>query len=248
MIRPLLSLASLLAAYVVLAAPAPEPFKSGWGKPVDPSRDCKFVIKSDTLTIELPCGDHDLAPTRGRFNAPRLLRDVEGDFEIRIRVSGSFRPSSKSSVDGEDPKIAAGLVLIPADANCIRLEYGGRLRQGDLRIGPNFRILGERLWHVEQGWAVPWKQKRTEKEQELIYLSLERRGNVIYENLSPDGKRWYCGFNVELSALPAKLKVGLAAYSTSTEPFKATFDRFKIIRGERKGPEPVRSLEGKFAK
>jgi hypothetical protein len=98
MIRPILSLALLLAACAVLDAPAPEPFKSGWDKPVDPSRDCKFHIKGGTVTIELPGGDHNLAPNRDRFNAPRLLRDVQGDFVMQVLVSGSFRPSAKSSV------------------------------------------------------------------------------------------------------------------------------------------------------
>lgn len=100
MIRYIPALVLILDTCTMLAAPAPEPFKSGWGKPIDPNRDCKFVIKGSTLTIELPGGDHDLAPKRERFNAPRLLREVEGDFVMQVRVSGSFLPSVKSSALG----------------------------------------------------------------------------------------------------------------------------------------------------
>lgn len=69
---------------------------------------------------------------------------------------------------------------------------------------------------------------------ERIYLRLERRGNFIHHFISPDGEKWIDDFNVGLGNLPKKLKVGLAAYSTSTEPFKATFDQFKLTRGQKK--------------
>lgn len=45
MIRPICYPVLLLAVCAAVAAPAPVPFKSGWDKPVDPNRDCKFVIK-----------------------------------------------------------------------------------------------------------------------------------------------------------------------------------------------------------
>lgn len=236
------ALLSLLAACVVLAAPAP---KGGWER-VDPDHDCKIIIKDNTVTMELPGGDHDLAPKRGRFNAPRLLREIDGDFIMQVRVCASFLPSSKSSVDGEDPRVAAGLVLIPADKHCIRLEYGAYRRKGEQDSVPSFRMRGEQIWNVEEGgWELPWKQQIRKGKEERIYLRLDRRGNAIYRFLSPDGEKWYAGsdtrdgtiertISVEFSALPAKLKVGLAAYSTSTEPFKVLFDQFKLIREQKK--------------
>lgn len=229
-----------LVACQVLAAPAPEPFKSGWERPIDPDRDCKFVFKGRMLTIELPGGDHDLAPKRGRFNAPRLLRDVEGDFVMQVRVCASFRPSAKSAVDGQDPRVTAGLVLIPADKNYIRLEYKAYIRRNELRSGPAFRMRGEQIWNMYMdGWELPWKQQIRKGNEERIYLRLDRRGNSICWFLSPDGEKWYADSSdtpakgttsVDFSALPAKLKVGLAAYSNSTESFKATFDQFKLIQ------------------
>jgi hypothetical protein len=237
------ALGALLASYTVLAAPVPEPFKSGWDRPIYPNRDCKFVSKGGTLTIELPGGDHELDPKRKRFNAPRLLRDVEGDFVMQVRVCASFRPSAESSVDGEDPRVAAGLVLIPADKNYIRLEYKAYIRKGELDSGPAFRMRGEQIWNMyNDGWELPWQQQIRKGNEERIYLRLDRRGNSIYQFLSPDGEKWYAGssktpgegtISVDFSTLPAKLKVGLAAYSTSTEPFKVRFDQFKLIRGRK---------------
>ena len=245
MCRSIFALVLLLATCTILAAPAP---KSAWERPVDPDRDCKFAIKGGTVTIELPGTDHDLAPKRKRFNAPRLLREVEGDFVMQVRVSGSFRPSAKSSVEGEDPSVAAGLVLIPADENCVRREYGAYRRKGEQRTCPALRMRGERIYNMEMDWQLPWKPDPAAEKEAHIYLGLERQGDFIYEADSPDGKKWTYSFKVRIKDLPAKVKVGLAAYSTSTEPFKVTFDQFKLIKGERKGREPGIDFDTKFAR
>src|SRR5579875_2069608 len=205
----------LLAPCTVLSAPAP---KGGW-ELVDPDHDCKIVIKDKTVTMEIPGGDHDLAPKRKCFNAPRLLREIEGDFIMQARICASFCPSAKSSVAGEEPRVAAGLVLIPAGENCIRLEYKAYRRKGEQSNGPAFRMRGEQMWNMYvDGWELPWQQQIRKGNEERIYLRLDRRGNSIYRFLSPDGKNWYAGsdmrpgigtVSVELSDLPAKLKVGL---------------------------------------
>jgi hypothetical protein len=245
MCRSILALVLLGATCTLLAAPAP---KSIWDRPIDPDRDCKIVIKDGIATIKLPGTDHDLAPKRGRFNAPRLLRDLTGDFVMQVRVSGSFRPSAKSAVDKEEPSVAAGLVLIPADDNCIRLEYGAYCRKGEQRSCPAFRMRGEKIVNIELDWQVPWKLDPAGEKEGHVYLSLERRGNFIYEAYSPDGKKWTYDIKVVIKGLPEKVEVGLAAYSTSTEPFKVRFDQFKLIRGERKGREPGAVFDTKFAR
>ena len=246
MIRLICSLLLLLIAYVVFAAPAP---KGGWDRPIDPVDDCKIISKKGTVTIELPGTYHDLSPKRNRFNAPRLLRDVEGDFVMQVRVCGSFRPSAKSSVEGKSPRVAAGLVLIAPDKDYIRLEYesyrymeelrrkgnGGEKverRKGDLRNGPAFKMLGTQ--NVQGELEPPWKQDHQAKEEQ-IYLRFERQGNVFRQAISPDGKAWTTFASSEgFLNLPRTLKVGLAAYSTSTEPFKVRFDQFKLIRAKKK--------------
>jgi len=233
MCRFIFALVLLLATCTVLGAPAP---KGSWDRPIDPDQDCKFASRGGTVTIEIPGTDHDLAPKRKRFNAPRVLRQVEGDFVMQARVSGSFHPSPKSSADGEDPSVAAGLVLIPADGNCIRLEYGAYRRKGEQRSCPAFRVRGEQLINLEIDWDVPRKKDTHAKTEEDIYSRLVRRGHFIYEAISPDGEEWTYEYRLEDRKLPAKLKVGLAAYSTSTEPFKAHFDKFKLQLG-RSGEE-----------
>jgi hypothetical protein len=189
-------------------------------------------------------------PKRKRFNAPRLIRELEGDFVMQVRVCGSFRPSAKSSVEGKSPRVAAGLVLIAADKDYIRLEYEchrrteaerapnkgvpkeKQRRKPELRIGPAFKMLGTQ--NVQGELEPPWKQDHKAKEEQ-IYLRFERQGNVFRQAISPDGKAWTTFASGEgFLNLPRTLKVGLAAYSTSTEPFKVRFDKFKLVEGQQK--------------
>jgi regulation of enolase protein 1 (concanavalin A-like superfamily) len=230
--RSTYALGALLVAFTVLAAPAPVPFKTGWNKPVDPHHDCKFAIKGSTLTIEVPGSDHDFAPKRRLFNAPRLLRDIEGDFLLQVRVSGTFNPSAKSTVEGETPSVAAGLLLIPDDENCVRLEYSVFRHRDRLTNAYSIRTRGERIWNTETGGIQTniknWPQG-TELKQ--FYLRMERRGDFVYFRVNTEDREWKQGnINMGIPHLPAKVKVGLAAYSNSTEPFKPTFDEFKLIR------------------
>jgi hypothetical protein len=236
MCRSICALGLVLAAYTLPAtpAPAPEPFKSGWNRPVDPDRDCKFVFRGGTVTIELPGSDHDLAPKRGLFNAPRILRDVKGDFLMEVRVSGSFRPSVKSSAKGEKPSVAAGLVMINDEKECIRLEYGVYRQKEEQYKSPAFRMEADRDIAFCMHWPVPWEKDVQARNEEHIYLRLDRRGRFIYQALSPDGKNWTYQARIDDPKMSAKLKIGLAAYSTSAEPFKPCFDRFKLHLGRAK--------------
>ena len=124
MSRSILSVAYFLCACIALAAPAPSnvPWVTGWDKPVDPDKDCKFIRDKGTLTIEVPGKDHDLGIERGLMNSPRLLRDVEGDFVAQVRVSGTFKPSQNSTSNERLPFVGAGLLLMADEKTYFRLE------------------------------------------------------------------------------------------------------------------------------
>lgn len=289
MSRSLYFLAVLLPASALLAAPAPDPFRSGWGTPVNPDRDCKIRHLGGGLTIEMPGTEHDYDPIRKRFNAPRLLRDIEGDFEIRVRVSINRRPSSESSVKGHSACVSAGFLLIypePSRCTCDRMEYavsqlererdGQGVRQlfgskleveskleelrarqfaeprkehGESRengaedyavmkswackVRPSIRTW-DRSWQVRQDIICDrgWQDWPLPINVDCAHLRLEHRDGDFYFFISPDGEKWTQ--LVFRSGPPKKLKLGLAAYSTSSEPSRVRFDQLRLSRGKKK--------------
>jgi hypothetical protein len=201
----------LLAACAALAAPvpihAPVFFKPGWGKPIDPDKDCTFIQTKETLTIEIPGKDHDINPGQRRMNAPRLMREVKGDFRLDVRVSSEWPLSRKSSVvnkpEGRGYRetnifIGAGILVMDDNKqqNIVRFEFGSIRQEGHPQPYLAFRY----------------------------YCGPLSPGM----HLSPDGTEIRPTTHFEIVNLPAKLKVGLFAVSTSTEPLKVRFDQFKL--------------------
>jgi regulation of enolase protein 1 (concanavalin A-like superfamily) len=229
MSRILLASAWAALACAALAAdtdpdPEPNPFATGWNKPIDPDKDCKFKGESGGLTITVPGKDHDLAIQR-LFNSPRLLRDVEGDFVVEVRVGGKFVPSLAATTSERVPFVGAGLVVMADDKNYVRLERAA-LRRGEVQTYANWELWRDGKWELAGTVsACPLKEKQT-------YLRLERKGDRLLASVSEDGKKW-----TELPAqelkLPAKVKVGVAAGTTSTETFAPHYDRFKLKKMKR---------------
>jgi len=234
--RFLCMLGAFLLACAVSATPVPEPFVKGWDNPVDQDKDCKIRRERGTLTIEMPGSDHDYDLRRKRFNAPRLMRVIEGDFDMEVRVRIDCRPSAESSVKGQPSYVSAGFLIIPPDDTfATRLQY--RVEgQGDGTDGCTA--------HIEQGAKIgglfgvgPLKRHPDwtfNGKPEYVYLRLDRQGNKLGSYISADREKWLVfGGGLDVG-LPSKLKIGLAAGTTSTDPSKVVFDQLQITLGEKK--------------
>jgi hypothetical protein len=221
----------------------------------------------------MPGSDHDYDPVRKRFNAPRLLCDLEGDFDLVIRVRINYRPSAQSTVKGQPSFVSAGFLLNypeTSESICDRMEYavsqqGSRPDAYEVapslaqprRMGPAPKRMERDSCVVLKGWIGEEKRngKRIESDHgrprlyghgiwergwdcwplpekaDCAYLRLEQRDNWICFFISPDGRKWTP--LTYQKGLPAKGKVGLAAYSTSTHPSKVVFDQLKLARGNK---------------
>jgi hypothetical protein len=250
----------------------PWEFVSGWGKPIDPDKDCRIKRDRDSLTIEMPGSDHDYDPIRKRFNAPRLISDLEGEFDLQVRVRIDFRPSAESTVKGPPSFVSAGFLLIypePEYSICDRMEYAvssqGRRHDGfavprrlaeprrkePMRkgkeaetyaamktwIGARQRKGNRTEWDHRRPeqfantlWGRGWQKWPLSEKPDYVYLRLDHRVlGYTYFYISPDGEKWTrLG---DMPHMPTKGKVGLAAFSTSTEPSKIHFDQLKLARG-----------------
>src|SRR4051794_2491571 len=125
-----LSILALACVGLTCAAPgAPAPFKrdstllgTAWAQKLDPDNDCKFVKDGDALVIEIPGKDHDLWPRDRQMNAPRLLKEVEGDFDVQVRVCVEGKVSEKSTAAKRASAIGAGLLIV-SNETIVRVEY-----------------------------------------------------------------------------------------------------------------------------
>jgi regulation of enolase protein 1 (concanavalin A-like superfamily) len=206
--------------------PAPEPTGTelpGWGLAIDPDKDCKFTPKAGSIAIDVPAAMHDSGGPDRKFNAPRVLREVDGDFVLTVKVGGDFKPGPRSTNPRSVPYLAGGILVWSDSDNFIRLERAAMRRAG--RVIPHVAFL-----ELEGGYGGAVHNELF-KEGEC-YLRMERQGSRVLGAISGDGKTWKQLKPID-TVWPSKLKVGLIAISTSSEPFAVKFEQFDL---KAKGP------------
>jgi regulation of enolase protein 1 (concanavalin A-like superfamily) len=217
-----LLLVVLVAGVVVTAAPAPQSkpaqpsrvWLAGWDQPIDPLGDCRFERKGERLTITVPDKGHYLDPRARRLHAPRLLRDVQGDFVAQVRVGGVCRLTTPPGL--MDAFQRAGLLLTDG-TTFVSFQRNAALTVGYEVPHLYFNCPGHTLWRPCPALA------RT------AYLRLERRGEKLTLKVSEDGERWEVEVG-EKVPLPENVKVGIIAETTAPGPFRPVFDQFKLTR------------------
>lgn len=233
-----LGLSFALAGCAALAAPVPPPKEAlyfnqrGWGKPIDPDGDCRFVKDRAALSIEVPGKPHELDPSARRTNAPRLLREVTGNFDALVRVHAVWHPTPWPSAPRLESRVSAGLVLVAeGEAPAVlRFAYGARYDTAGVWGLIEFTSAAEKSpagrWAgrgSEQSWSG--------RVESTAYLRLERHGDRVTGRHSSDGRAWreYADpAHSDPAPLPEKLKIGVVVCSTSRSRVSVTFDWFHV--------------------
>jgi regulation of enolase protein 1 (concanavalin A-like superfamily) len=190
----------------------------GWGEAIDPDGDCQIHAEGKTLIVEVPGTLHDLNADIDKYNAPRILREVEGDFEVQVKVVGDFKPGAKSLNPKSLPFNGGGIFVWRDSDNYIRLERAAILRNGKLGT---FAIFEER----EGGSR--GAQHNGNVTPGTAYLKLARRGGRIFGLTSKDGKHWTQLKPID-TVWHGELKVGLNAINSSNAPFNVRFEEFSL--------------------
>jgi hypothetical protein len=200
---------------------------AGWGVAVDPDGDCGFAIEDGAVVITVPGGQfpHDLGAELNNTNAPRVLREVSGDFMLEVRVDGDFNPGGKSTQPGRTGYTGAGLVAFADNKNYVRIERAtlqGSEKSVRRHYG-NFEVrIDGKVQRFGQTNDLPLEDNQP------VYLRLIRRGAKMYGAVSHDGKEWKEGEPKDIGAdWPDKLLVGVAAISTSVRPFTPYYSDFR---------------------
>jgi regulation of enolase protein 1 (concanavalin A-like superfamily) len=203
----------------------------GWGEVTDPDRDCKVALVKDRLTVKVPGTAHDFAAELQRLNAPRVMGKVQGDFIAEVKVSGEFKPSEKSTIDGRRPYNGAGLLLVKDDNNYVSLHRGAVTLETGVRHYLNFEL--------RKDGALTVSRYEVELEDKDALLRLERRGDKVFALTSPDGLHWKAYDDPIEIDFPEALRLGVEAVSSSDQPFACTLEGFAVfqrVNGEASRP------------
>ncbi len=119
-----------------------------WSDVIDPDGDCDVVLDRETnrATIVVPATAHLLSAELGRMNAPRILGDIQGDFEIRVKVTGTSHPGGRATTSQYAPYHGAGILLWQDPESYVRLEIAADLRKGKVFLTPTLNCVRPVVW------------------------------------------------------------------------------------------------------
>jgi len=203
--------------------------RDDWGTPIDPDGDCKFAVdrSSNEINIAVPGTPHLLSAEIGRWNAPRLLRPVRGDFIASVSVTGVSRPAGRATSKEYAPYHGAGLLLWQDDRNYVRLEIAADVRKGKTRSYANFELRKGGVLSVSKGLDIKDGSTR---------LRLEKRGDEVRAAFGLDGVNWtwFAPLTVEFGD---SLSMGVAAINSATKTLNAKLEMFAITKPGRAGDD-----------
>lgn len=191
----------------------------GWGEVVDPKGDCQVTLKGGRLTIVVPETLHDLAAEYGQADAPRVLREVEGDFVAEVKSVGDLTHFGKTTSTRYVAYHGAGLVLWIDGKNYARLERAAIARDGVPIHYADFAIRKEA--------KVDGTPNRMPSGP--MNLRLERKGNTLSATARSEGQE-PVAFKREFQfeTMPRTVRVGVVAVNTSDVPLVAEFESLSI--------------------
>jgi regulation of enolase protein 1 (concanavalin A-like superfamily) len=203
--------------------PERELLEKHWGLAVDPERDSTFRADRDGLRITVPGKPRVMSVEIGKTNAPRVLREIVGDFSVEVKVSGAFPADARCLIEGRWPYHGAGLLVWQDEKNYVRLERAHmHLPSGLWRCYPGWELRQDgkmvRGWQPSDGLL---------DEAKAAYFRIARSAGVLTGSYSQDGKDWR-----ELPQLQIdfgkQVRVGVEALQNTPTGFEALFEGFKF--------------------
>jgi regulation of enolase protein 1 (concanavalin A-like superfamily) len=193
----------------------------GWGDIVNPDGDCAIAVNGEGVAFTLPGTAHDFAAELERWNAPRVMSDVRGDFSIEVKISGEFKPASESTIPGRTPYNGAGILLQQDEHNHVSLERAALFRNGEIRHYLNFELREDGQCTISRGGH--------NLDNQDTFLRLERRGDKIFAKSSQDRVSWFAYPAMKVK-FPPKIRVGMVAVNSSSDALDVTFSELKLDR------------------
>ena len=183
----------------------------GWGAAIDPDDDCAFKLdrKTGRVSIVVPGKPHLLSAEVPRLamNAPRIVREVSGDFVVRVVATGAVLPADEAS-SRYAPYHGEGLLIWQDRKNYVRLERAVVIKDGKVVPYVNFEQRKNGKLSLSNGYNGP---------DSPTSLAIERRDGEVHAAYRREGGDW--------TTLPAltglsktDIRVGVFAVNAAQEP------------------------------
>ncbi len=186
---------------------------------IDPVGDCQLAKDAKGLTISVPAKLHLLSPELNLKTSPRSIVQVEGDFDARVSLPGTIKPS-KDPVGNFPLSFQGGGLLVWQDENSfLRLEKSAATANG--------RNFSHNVMVEACKDGMPADNAYAEVPDGTMALRLERIGNEFTCSYSADGQAWTELKKIKVDYLP-RVGLGLSASNTSRKPFAPRFEAFAL--------------------
>lgn len=230
----------LLVPALAVAAPVPkvtdtQKIEKLYGKVVDPKGGSKFALDGDKLVITLPANETrsfdyegglrgDVKQLKRFTTAPRVERDVEGDFTATVRVTITLDPKVTPIREGYVWSFLCGGIQVSwSDHDWYYLGAMQKLKKGRTLVKCySFESPGG----ISKGGGI---QVSNETEPpDAVWIQLKRTGKEVVYSVGPDTKALKVILSHPNGAPEGKLTLALSAHHSSDKPHTVTFDQFKV--------------------
>jgi len=217
--RPFLLLLALHCSFA-WGAPVPKPTDEEklkiWGKVVDPTGDCKAGVIRDQLVLSTPGGIRNPLD-----KILRVEREIEGDFEVQVKMMHTTEPSHTAPKARTDARILSGLFVGKSDSMLI--AFGRQLRADEEK---GRKYFDHSIWLENHGAGTGSRIAGTKAFDE-VFVRITRRGLKVSKAHSADGKEWHESA-VARPDLPDRVHVGVYLWHDVDQPCEAVFERFRL--------------------
>jgi regulation of enolase protein 1 (concanavalin A-like superfamily) len=193
----------------------------GWGRVMDPWRDCDVSLDrgNERLNIQVPGTPHVLSAEVPQLpmNAPRVLRRVRGDFTADVHVLGRLEPG-RTRTTHYDPYHGAGLIVWQDPSNYLRLERAVGFINGRRHPYINYELHAGGLLAVTRGFTI---------EDGPLWLKLRRQGAAYSAWCSYDGRRWFALRRID-ATFADRVEVGVVAVNSAEQTLSAELEMLNI--------------------
>jgi regulation of enolase protein 1 (concanavalin A-like superfamily) len=207
----LLVFSSLLTAGPLQAQSTPREVLD-WGRFEDPSGQA--TLKVDDSAVLVTSGKNEMSVKDTLDRMPRIVREVSGDFDVRLRVSGNFTAEYQNAV----------LLAFASPSEYLRI-YSGLGRYSAVSVSTGIKTRGTMM-----------KGRHHRAKTTSMWLRIQRVSGELRSYYSYDGEGWISSSSSkdivfkdgQRASFTEPLQVMLLVHNRANTPLTVRFEQFEM--------------------